>query len=61
MALDQDLANLHRVQRAIGFAASAAVTIVGCASRSAMGEMPMSGGWTISMAWMRQPSFGSPR
>jgi predicted metal-binding membrane protein len=37
------------------FAASAAVTIVWCASMSAMGEMPMPGGWTMSMAWMRMP------
>src|SRR6266568_1306976 len=36
-------------------AASAAVTIVWCASMSAMGEMPMPGGWTMSMAWMRMP------
>src|SRR5262245_32200169 len=26
-----------------------------CASMSAMGEMPMPGGWTMSMAWMRMP------
>jgi predicted metal-binding membrane protein len=37
------------------FAACAAVTIVWCASMSAMGEMPMPGGWTMSMAWMRMP------
>ena len=37
------------------FAASAAVTIVWGASMSAMGEMPMPGGWTMSMAWMRMP------
>jgi len=36
-------------------AASAAVTIVWCASMSAMDEMPMPGGWTMSMAWMRMP------
>jgi hypothetical protein len=36
-------------------AASAVVTIVWCASMSAMGEMPMPGGWTMSMAWMRMP------
>ena len=36
-------------------AASAAVTIVWCASMSAMGGMPMPGGWTMSMAWMRMP------
>jgi predicted metal-binding membrane protein len=37
---------------ALLFAASIAVTIVRCASMSAMGEMPMPGGWTMSMAWM---------
>jgi predicted metal-binding membrane protein len=37
------------------FAASAAGTIVWCTSMSAMGEMPMPGGWTMSMAWMRMP------
>jgi predicted metal-binding membrane protein len=37
------------------FAASVAVTIVWCASMSAMGEMPMPGDWTMSMAWMRMP------
>jgi predicted metal-binding membrane protein len=40
---------------ALVFAASAAVTIVWCASMSAMGEMPMPGGWTMSMVWMRMP------
>jgi predicted metal-binding membrane protein len=35
------------------FAASAAATGVWCASM--MGEMPMPGGWTMSMAWMRMP------
>src|SRR5216117_3901507 len=40
---------------ALLFAASAAVTIVWCASMSAMREMPMPGGWTMSMAWMRMP------
>jgi predicted metal-binding membrane protein len=40
---------------ALLFAASAAVTILWCASMSAMGEMPMRGGWTMSMAWMRMP------
>jgi predicted metal-binding membrane protein len=37
---------------ALLLAASAAGTIVWCASMSAMGEMPMPGGWTMSMAWM---------
>jgi predicted metal-binding membrane protein len=40
---------------ALLFAVSAAVTIVCCASMSAMGEMPMPGGWTMSMAWMLMP------
>ena len=40
---------------ALLFAASAAVTIVWCASMSAMGGMPMPGGWTMSMTWMRMP------
>src|SRR6185436_5751056 len=40
---------------ALLFAASAAVTIFWCASMSAMGGMPMPGGWTMSMAWMRMP------
>ena len=40
---------------ALLFAASAAVTIVWCGPMSAMGEMPMPGGWAMSMAWMRMP------
>ena len=40
---------------ALLFAASAAVTIAWCASMSSMGDMPMPGGWTMSMAWMRMP------
>ncbi len=40
---------------ALLFAASAAMTTVWCASMSAMGEMPMPGAWTMSMAWMRMP------
>ena len=37
------------------FAASAGLTIVWCASMSGMGGMPMPGGWTMSMMWMRMP------
>jgi predicted metal-binding membrane protein len=40
---------------ALLFAASATVTILWCSSMSAMSEMPMPGGWTMSMAWMRMP------
>jgi predicted metal-binding membrane protein len=39
---------------ALLFAASAVVTIIWCASMSMRG-MPMPGGWTMSMAWMRMP------
>ncbi len=37
------------------FAISAALTIAWCASMSAMRGMPMPGGWTMSMMWMRMP------
>src|SRR4029079_12305008 len=40
---------------ALLFAGSAALTIAWCASMAAMGGMPMPGGWTMSMAWMRMP------
>src|SRR5262245_48297599 len=40
---------------ALLFTASAALTIAWCASMSAMGDMPMPGGWRMSMAWMRMP------
>ncbi|MGE5233722.1 MAG: DUF2182 domain-containing protein [Acidobacteriota bacterium] len=40
---------------ALLFAASAALTTLCCASMSAMGGMPMPGGWTMSMVWMRMP------
>jgi predicted metal-binding membrane protein len=40
---------------ALLFVASATLTIGWCASMSAMGGMPMPGGWTMSMAWMRMP------
>ena len=38
---------------ALIFIASAALTVVWGARMSAMGDMPMPGGWTMSMAWMR--------
>ena len=40
---------------ALLFAVSAALTITWCESMSATGGMPMPGGWTMSMAWMRMP------
>jgi predicted metal-binding membrane protein len=45
---------------ALLFAASVAVTVVWCTSMSAMGGMPMPGGWTMSMAWMRMPGQSWP-
>ena len=45
---------------ALLFATSAAVTVAWCASMSAMGGMPMPGGWTMSMAWMRMPGQSWP-
>jgi predicted metal-binding membrane protein len=40
---------------ALLFAAAATGTILWCASMSTMGEMPMAGGWSMSMLWMRMP------
>ena len=45
---------------ALLFSASATVTILWCASMSAMEEMSMPGGWTMSMAWMRMPGQSWP-
>ena len=53
MALDRATERAFFGVSALLFAVSAAVTIVWCTSMSAMGEMPMLGGWTMSMAWMR--------
>jgi predicted metal-binding membrane protein len=43
---------------ALVFVASAAVTIAWCGAMSGMSGMPMPGGWTMSMAWMRMPGQG---
>jgi predicted metal-binding membrane protein len=40
---------------ALVFGASAAATLVGCLSMPKMAAMPMPGGWTMSMTWMRMP------
>src|SRR5580704_1579186 len=40
---------------ALLFVASAVGTILWCGPMSAMGEMPMPGDWTMSMAWMLMP------
>jgi predicted metal-binding membrane protein len=43
------------ITSALLFTVSAALTIRLCASMSAMGEMAMPGGWSMSMMWMRMP------
>jgi len=40
---------------ALLFLASATATVAWCTSMSLMGAMPMPGGWTMSMTWMRMP------
>lgn len=40
---------------ALLFAVSAALTTAWCESMSALGRMPMPGGWTMSMAWTPMP------
>jgi len=40
---------------ALLFAGSTALTVAWCTSMSPMGGMPMPGGWTMSMTWMRMP------
>jgi predicted metal-binding membrane protein len=55
MASERDSRQAFAGVSALLFAVSTAVTIVWCASMSAMGGMPMPGGWTMSMAWIRMP------
>jgi predicted metal-binding membrane protein len=40
---------------ALLFTISVVLTIVWCGSMSSMRSMPMPGGWTMSMTWMRMP------
>ena len=40
---------------ALLFVLSTTITLLWCDSMSTMSEMPMPGGWTMSMAWMRMP------
>lgn len=40
---------------ALIFATSAVLTFIWCTSMSAMPGMPMPGGWSMSMTWMRMP------
>ena len=55
MSSERDSQQAFFVRAALLFAASSAVTVVWCESMSAMGEVPMPGGWALSMAWMRMP------
>jgi predicted metal-binding membrane protein len=59
MAIEPDMARPSRTAffgiSALLFAVSATMTIAWCASMSAMDEMSMPGGWTMSMTWMRMP------
>jgi Predicted metal-binding integral membrane protein len=45
---------------ALLFVASAAGTVAWCASMSGMEEMPMPGGWSLSMIWMPIPGQSWP-
>ncbi|WP_318270997.1 DUF2182 domain-containing protein [Paraburkholderia hospita] len=36
---------------ALVFVASVALTVIGCMSMSSMSELPMQGGWSLSMTW----------
>ena len=55
MAYEQASERTFFAVAALFFAASAAITVAWCASMSAMGGMPMPGGWIMSMTWMRMP------
>lgn len=55
MAIEQASRRIFFGVATLLFAASAAVTIARCTSMSTMGGMPMPGGWTMSMTWMRMP------
>jgi len=45
---------------ALLFAASTALIVAWCGSMSAMHDMPMPGGWNMSMMWMRMPGQSWP-
>jgi predicted metal-binding membrane protein len=55
MAYDRTPQHAFFGTSALLFAASTMMTIVCCSSMSAMGEMSMPGGWTMSMAWLPMP------
>ena len=55
VAFDRATGRAFFAVSALLFAGSAALTAVWSLSMAAMGGMPMPGGWTMSMAWMRMP------
>ena len=55
MSLMRDSRRSFAAVSAVVFAASATLTIAWSASMPATCAMPMPGGWTMSMAWMRMP------
>jgi predicted metal-binding membrane protein len=60
MAAERTSSHIFLGTSALLFAISSALTVVWCKSMSAMGAMPMPGGWTMSMAWMRMPGQSWP-
>ena len=60
MAAERTSHHIFLGTSALLFAISAALTVVWCRSMSVMGAMPMPGGWTMSMAWMRMPGQSWP-
>ena len=55
IARDRSSAPLFICVATLLFAGSAVLTVVWCSAMSEMGGMPMPGGWTMSMTWMRMP------
>ena len=55
MTSDRPSRHLFFAIAALLFAGGAGMTIVRSTSMSSMGSMPMPGGWTMSMTWMRMP------
>jgi predicted metal-binding membrane protein len=60
MALERASRQAFLGVTALAFVASAVTTIEWSTSMSAMGEMSMPGGWTMSMAWVRMPGQAWP-
>ena len=59
-AAEGDVVKAFVAASALLFAISVALTIIWCAPMQAMAGMPMPGGWTMSMTWMRMPGQSWP-